>query len=203
MTPPAPQLPPVLTAPPTPSYNFPPSSEEDRQKMQAYEQWLNQNEQNIGAQMKHYDEAIAKLRKHKKSLNSKLRNVKKNNGELNESEKAELDGVTKETNDMQKVIEKLRKEQKKHNTARTDHNNKRQSSQPAGVPGGPPGMAGPGMPVGPEGPRPPMQQQGPMQPQQQQGLPPGAAPVTAPGNMVPRPPMPPNQPKISGYSMAP
>ena len=76
------------------------------------------------------------------SLNSKLRNVKKNNGELNESEKAELDGVTKETNDMQKVIEKLRKEQKKHNTARTDHNNKRQSSQPAGVPGGPPGMAG-------------------------------------------------------------
>ena len=66
MTPPAPQLPPVLTAPPTPSYNFPPSSEEDRQKMQAYEQWLNQNEQNIGAQLKHYDEAIAKLRKHKK-----------------------------------------------------------------------------------------------------------------------------------------
>ena len=34
--------------------------------MQAYEQWLNQNEQNIGAQLKHYDEAIAKLRKHKK-----------------------------------------------------------------------------------------------------------------------------------------
>ena len=56
-------------------------------------------------------------------------------------------------------------------------------------------MTGPGMPVGPEGPRPPMQQQGPMQPQQQQGLPPGAAPVTAPGNMVPRPPMPPNQPQ--------
>jgi histone-lysine N-methyltransferase MLL3 len=58
-------------APPAPPEN--PQTEEDRIKVARYEQWLEQQEASINNQLKYYETEIAKLRKQKKSLNSKKR----------------------------------------------------------------------------------------------------------------------------------
>ena len=51
-------------APPVPPDN--PQTEEDRQKVARYEQWLTQQEQAINQQLQYYEKEISKLRKQKK-----------------------------------------------------------------------------------------------------------------------------------------
>ena len=68
LTPPAPPPQPLnTTPPPSPPYN--PQTEEDRQKVFKFEQWLDQQEQNIHQQLKYYETEISKLRKQKKVSN--------------------------------------------------------------------------------------------------------------------------------------
>jgi hypothetical protein len=62
------------------------------------------------------------------SLNSKKRTAEKNGGELQGADKEEFDRVTSSTNEMQRTIEKLRKQLKSHTNITNDYRVKRQKA---------------------------------------------------------------------------
>ncbi len=67
------------------------------------------------------------------ALNSKQRNMKKNGTELNEMDQAELDRVTMSASDMQKRLEKIRKQSRQHTMLVNDHRTKKEKQmQPPG-----------------------------------------------------------------------
>ncbi len=63
-TPPPPPAPLSITPPPLPPDN--PQTEEDRQKVARYEQWLTQQEKQINEQLQYCEKEISKLRRQKK-----------------------------------------------------------------------------------------------------------------------------------------
>ena len=141
--------------------------------MARYEQWLVQNEAAINEQLKYYETEITKLRKQRKSLNSKQRTLRKSNNELNAHDAAELERVSTEATGLQKSLENWRKQSRQHNMLMSDHKQKQQKASQ--VPGqGNPGQAGipnPGM-AGPA--QPGMRPMGPGQTMISQGAPPGS-----------------------------
>jgi len=64
--PPAPPPPQPLNVSPPPLPPDNPQTEEDRVKVQRYEEWLSQQEQNITQQLQYYEKEISRLRKQKK-----------------------------------------------------------------------------------------------------------------------------------------
>ena len=68
-----PAPPPVLNIPPPPAPPDSPQNEEERRQVARYELWLGQQETAINDQLKYYETEITKLRKQRKSLNSKQR----------------------------------------------------------------------------------------------------------------------------------
>ena len=62
------------------------------------------------------------------SLNSKKRTAQKNGGELQGSEQQEFERVTTSTNEMQRTIEKLRKQLKSHTNIKNDYHVKKQKA---------------------------------------------------------------------------
>ena len=62
------------------------------------------------------------------SLNSKKRTAEKNGGELQGPDKEEFDRVTSSTNEMQRTIEKLRKQLKSHTNITNDYRVKKQKT---------------------------------------------------------------------------
>ena len=62
------------------------------------------------------------------SLNSKKRTAEKNGTELQGADKEEFDRVTSSTNEMQRTIEKLRKQLKSHTNISNDYRVKKQKA---------------------------------------------------------------------------
>lgn len=86
----------------------------DRQIQMAYEQWLETQNTVLANQLKYYDSEIQKLRKTRKSLNSKQRVLRKSNNELTQVDSAELARVSAEHAIIQKQLESARKHVRQH-----------------------------------------------------------------------------------------
>lgn len=74
--------------PPVPPENI--VTEQDRQSQIIYEQWLNQQNNSLKNQQQYYETEILKIRKVKKSLNTKQRQLKKAGNELSNADAQEL-----------------------------------------------------------------------------------------------------------------
>ena len=68
----SPPPPPPLTDSPPPAPPDNPVTEEDRQKVVRYEQYLAHQEQEINMRLKYYEDKISKLRKNKKVILKKI-----------------------------------------------------------------------------------------------------------------------------------
>ena len=64
---------------------------------------------------------ITKLRKQRKSLNSKQRTLRKNGNELGTTDAAELERVSTEASGLQKSLETIRKQSRQHTMIVNDH----------------------------------------------------------------------------------
>lgn len=114
-----------LQAPPT----LPPDnivSDQDRQIQMNYEQWLNTQEKILNNQRQYYETEVSKLRKTRKSLNSKQRLLKKTGNELPEVDTIELTKVTSDQTVVQKQLENARKQWRQHTLIKQDYKNKQQ-----------------------------------------------------------------------------
>ncbi|CAG2053009.1 unnamed protein product [Timema podura] len=122
---------PVLPAPQLPPENI--ETEQDRQIQLQYEQWLNNQNQIVTQQLKYYETEINKLRKARKSLNSKQRQLRKAGNELAEPDALELQRISSEQAVLQKQLEASRKQSKQHGLLMQEYHNKqikqRQMSQ--------------------------------------------------------------------------
>lgn len=92
-----------------------------------YEQWLHSHENMLNNQRKYYDIEISKLRKTKKSLNSKQRVLKKQGNDLTETDTDTLARVTSEHTIVQKQLDSTRKQLRQHTTVMTEYKNKQAS----------------------------------------------------------------------------
>lgn len=98
--------------PPLPPENI--VTEQERQTLINYEQWLTTQESVLNDQMNYYQLEVQKLRKTRKSLNSKQRALKKTNSELNQTDSLELAKVTADQTCIQKQLENSRKQLRQH-----------------------------------------------------------------------------------------
>merc|ERR1719210_670612 len=119
-TPPPPLNTKAMTPPPEN-----PQTDADRAKVVQYEQWLNEHNKNIEEHLRHYETEISKLRKQRKSLTSKQRTMRKNGNELSDQDQNELTQITAKTNEVQKTVEKYRKESRSHAMRQNDYKNKK------------------------------------------------------------------------------
>lgn len=103
-------------------------TEQDRQMQINYEQWLSTQENVLNNQRKYYETEVSKLRKTKKSLNSKQRVLKKAGNDLTESDTLELNKVTAEQSIVQKQLENARKQSRQHTLVIQDYKNKQQAA---------------------------------------------------------------------------
>ena len=137
-------------------------------------------------------------------MNSKQRTAKKNGVELQGPEQQEFDRVTRDTNEMQRTIEKLRKQSKSHTNIINDYRAKKQKAMgaagpqvPTASPGSNPAPQG-GQPVGVQTPMTPSNTipgNGTPQPGQLPQLTPGAQIQTQIGQLTPNQPIPMKQPQ--------
>ncbi|RWS06901.1 Histone-lysine N-methyltransferase MLL3-like protein [Dinothrombium tinctorium] len=113
--------------PPTP----PPEvmTEQDKQQQIQYETWLLQNKNTLEELQKSYEAEVGKLRKMKKTLNTRQRQQRKNGGELSEMEASELQRIHQELNAKQKNLEKVRKDSRSHTALIQDYKMKQQKRQ--------------------------------------------------------------------------
>nr|XP_045609496.1 histone-lysine N-methyltransferase 2C-like isoform X5 [Procambarus clarkii] len=116
-----------LPPPPQPPDN--PQTEAERQQQIQYEQWLAQQHSLIASQQRHYETEIIKLRKQRKSLNSRQRTLKKNGQELNEHDAAELARVQREASAIQRHLEQCRKSARQHAMIMQEYNTKKRNRQ--------------------------------------------------------------------------
>lgn len=113
-----------------PPPQYPPETiqtDQDRQIQIVYEQWLNTQNNALSSQLKYYETEVIKLRKTKKSLNSKQRQLKKTGNVLTEPDATELAKITSDLNFYQKQLENARKQSRQHTLVVTDYNTKKQS----------------------------------------------------------------------------
>lgn len=103
---------PVLTPPAQPPEVI--ATEQDRQIQLTYEVWLNEQSNNITKQLKYYESEVQKLRKMRKSMNSKQRVARKQGNELSEHDSEEFKRVTSEQQTVQKLLDSSRKQNKQH-----------------------------------------------------------------------------------------
>jgi len=85
----------LQAAPQVPPENI--ITDNDKQVQANYEQWLNQQNRSLQDQLNYYETEILELRKLKKSLNTKQRQLKKNGSELCEADQQTLLKVTHES----------------------------------------------------------------------------------------------------------
>lgn len=115
----------LQAAPPLPPENI--LTEHDRQMQMAYEQWLNTQNSVLSTQLQYYETEVGKLRKVRKSLNSKQRALRKSGNELTEQDAAELAKVSTEQSIVQKQLESARKQSRQHGLLIQDYKTKQQS----------------------------------------------------------------------------
>ncbi|XP_042236177.1 histone-lysine N-methyltransferase 2D-like isoform X2 [Homarus americanus] len=119
----------IKTLPPPPHPPDNPQTDAERQQQLQYEQWLAQQHNLIGNQQRYYETEIIKLRKQRKSLNSRQRTLKKNGQELNEHDAAELARVQREASAIQRHLEQCRKSARQHAMIMQEYNNKKRNRQ--------------------------------------------------------------------------
>ncbi len=69
------------------------------------------------------------MRKQRKSLNSRQRQLRKNGQELNGSDAAELERITGEQQALQKSLDQVRRQARQHSMLVQDYRNKQQKRQ--------------------------------------------------------------------------
>ncbi|KAG5672534.1 hypothetical protein PVAND_002656 [Polypedilum vanderplanki] len=127
---------PIFNANLTPMPPMPPEiiqTETDKQIQSNYEAWLITQNDSLQKQLHYYETEIAELRKLKKSLNTKQRQLKKNGGDLNEIDAQTLLKVTHEQAAVQKHLESSRKQARNHLQMKQDYDNKQKSKQMANI----------------------------------------------------------------------
>ncbi|XP_054279340.1 histone-lysine N-methyltransferase 2D-like isoform X3 [Macrosteles quadrilineatus] len=177
----------VLPSPPPPPDVI--STEEDRRAQLTYETWLNNQNQLVTQQLKYYETEVLKLRKIRKSLNSKQRQLRKNGNELAENDAMELQRVTSEQQVLQKQLESSRKQSRQHNMLMQEYRTKQQNK------GRVVGLHSPSPAVSPQSP-----QQSPRIPTPHSQ---GDETPFSPGTPSPRPPVPPSTPRPPGVAGSP
>lgn len=119
----------LQAAPPLPPENI--VTDADKQAQIAYETWLNNQNESLQQQLRYYETEIGDLRKQKKSLITKQRQLKKNGNDLNENDQQILMKVTQEQQGVQKHLENSRKQARNHATLKQDYENKQKAKQMA------------------------------------------------------------------------
>lgn len=133
-------------APPVPPENI--QSDVDERAQKLYEQWLETQNQSLQNQLNYYETEVQKLRKARKTLNSKQRQLKKTGGELSEEDQRELAKVAQEQSIIQKQLEQSRKAIKQHTTLKQEYENKKMAKlQPQNQPGQSPAQIAPQSPL--------------------------------------------------------
>ncbi|GAU93598.1 hypothetical protein RvY_05517 [Ramazzottius varieornatus] len=99
-------------------------SEAERQSRMKHKDWLLQYHHELNAEQAKLENDIAKVRKQKKSMSARQRQVKKNGGELSAEEAQELDRLAQQVTSIQKELERVRKANKEHNVLIQDWQNK-------------------------------------------------------------------------------
>ncbi|KAK7078606.1 Lysine Methyltransferase 2D [Halocaridina rubra] len=135
----------IKSIPPPPQPPDNPVTDAERQQQIQYEQWLQQQHSCIASQQHYYEAEITKLRKQRKSLNSRQRTLKKNGQELSENDAAELSRVQRDAAAIQRHLEQCRKSSRQHAMIMQEYNNKRRQRQThimGGHPGVPSGTQG-------------------------------------------------------------
>ncbi|GAB6031866.1 hypothetical protein CHUAL_010262 [Chamberlinius hualienensis] len=123
--------------PPLPITSIPPPqappaevvTESDRQAQANYEHWLFQQQHVITTQLKYFESEVGKLRKARKSLNTKKRNLAKTGGQLSETDSVELERITREQTSLQKQLEQVRKQSRQHQLIMQEYHTKQQKQQ--------------------------------------------------------------------------
>lgn len=115
-------------APPQPPDNI--VTEQDHQLQINYEQWLKNQDTTFSDQLKYYQNEVVKLRKARKSLNSRQRGLKKAGNDLPQNESIELERVVSDQSTVQKLLEQARKAQRQHTILMQDYRNKQQQKMP-------------------------------------------------------------------------
>lgn len=124
----------IQSAPPVPPENV--QTDNDRRIQATYEQWLHRNLDMLQKQQNYYETEVLKLRKSKKSLNTKQRQLKKAGSELTELDAKELAKVTHEQSIIQKQLENSRKQFRQHQLVVQDYTTKQKAKQIASSPVG-------------------------------------------------------------------
>lgn len=81
----------------------------------------------LAEQLKYYQSEVVKLRKTRKSLNSRQRGLKKAGNDLAQHESIELERVVADQNVVQKLLEAARKQQRSHSIIMQDYRTKQQA----------------------------------------------------------------------------
>ncbi|XP_060525404.1 histone-lysine N-methyltransferase 2C-like [Cylas formicarius] len=114
-------------APPLPHENI--VTEQDKQAQIAYEQWLNHQNNVLNQQLRYFETEVQKLRKSRKSLNSKQRQLRKSGNQLNEVDATELQRISAEQAILQKQLESSRKQSRQHGMLIQEYRNKQQATK--------------------------------------------------------------------------
>ncbi|XP_063824510.1 histone-lysine N-methyltransferase 2C-like [Ostrinia nubilalis] len=130
--PPAPTLPlyaaPPPAAPPPPPDR--PLSDADHHARLLYEQWLKRFAAYAADQQTYYEVEVQKLRKMRKSLNSKQRQLRKSGNELQPNDAAELQRVSTEQQALQKHLDAARKQARQHTMLIQEYETKQRQQNP-------------------------------------------------------------------------
>lgn len=117
----------LQAAPPLPPDNV--ATDQDRQTQHTYEEWLNQQHTALTNQQNFYETEVLKLRKTRKSLNSKKRVLVKAGNDLTQQDSADLVRVTAQQTAVQKQLESSRKQSRQHGLVMQDYKSKHQQGQ--------------------------------------------------------------------------
>ncbi|XP_063376990.1 histone-lysine N-methyltransferase 2C-like [Cydia fagiglandana] len=126
--PPAPSIPLYAGAPPPAPP--PPASDSDHHQRRVYEQWLKAYNAFAADQLRYYEQEVQKLRKIRKSLNSKQRQLRKSGNELMPNDAAELRRVSAEQAALQKHLEAARKQSRQHSMLIQEYETKQRQQNP-------------------------------------------------------------------------
>ncbi|GFY42913.1 hypothetical protein TNIN_142091 [Trichonephila inaurata madagascariensis] len=115
---------------PTPE-NLPVDALVDPEKLKAtdYEEYLLYQHSLYSSKQHHFETEVGKLRKIKKALNAKQRQLRKNGSELAENDALELARISQEQSGIQKQLEQVRKQCRQSTIAIQDYRLKQQKRQ--------------------------------------------------------------------------
>ncbi|XP_041970566.1 histone-lysine N-methyltransferase 2D-like isoform X2 [Aricia agestis] len=125
---PAPPAVPLYAGAPPPAP--PPPADGDQHARLVYEQWLKQYNAFASDQLRYYEQEVQKLRKIRKSLNSKQRQLRKSGNELMPNDAAELQRVSTEQQALQKHLEASRKQARQHSMLIQEYETKQRQQNP-------------------------------------------------------------------------